>query len=392
MCIMETPVDAQDSNVLHGILKASDGLRAVAENPLHEVQILYTQIDRNSNGAAQFRSFEWNVDAGRYFYPASTVKLPATILALEKLEALSIPMLHRSSPMHTLGLEKESTSSIARYIREIFLVSSNSANNRLFEFVGPEELSDGLQRRGFEGTRIFHRLSVAREPGAIVTNAMEFSSNDGAIVHRQAEHSFENRWSLDKPELKGIAYLQSGTRIDSPKDFAELNGFPLEAQQRVLRTLVFPDSLPAAEQFRLSDDSRNFLLREMSRWTNESADPAYDPEKYTGPATKELFFGAESKRPTDPDVRNFSKSGMAYGTVTDNAYIVDFDNGIEFFLSATLLVNANGTFNDDVYEYDTIGVPFMRDLGRAVHAHELKRSRLLAPNLEPLRFDYSPEL
>lgn len=394
MCLMGSVGGAQDdSNVLARLVRESPELRAVAEDPVHEVQILYTQVDRDQKGAAQFRSFEWNVDSDRYFYPASTVKLPAAVLALEKLDGLKVSGLTRNSTMRTLGLAEDEESSIARYIREIFLVSSNSANNRLFEWVGPADLSTGMVERGYQGVRIFHRLSVKRSPGDIVTNAMSFTAPDGkTVLHEQAKRSFKNQWSLARPEPKGIAYLENGERMDEPKDFANLNAFPLEAQQRILRALVYPESLPENARFRLSDDDRQFLLREMSRWTYESTDPVYDTERYTGPATKKLFFGTEAKRSTDPDIRMFSKSGMAYGTLTDNAYIVDFDNNVEFFLSATLLVNANGTFNDDIYEYDTIGVPFMRDLGRAVHAHELTRSRPSAPDLESLRFEYNGEL
>ncbi|MCB1100269.1 MAG: serine hydrolase [Verrucomicrobiae bacterium] len=377
-------------NALEALISDSPGLKQVAGDPAYEVQILYTQIDRaaHPDETPTFHSHRWNVNADRYFYPASTVKLPAAILALEKLEGLSVPGLDRESRMHTLGLETDDVSSIARYIREIFLVSSNAANNRLFDFVGPVELSDGLQHRGYAGVRIFHPLSVAREPGAITTNAIEFSDPSGNIIHRHPRKTFENRWLLKKAEPKGVAYLKGGVRIEEPKDFADLNGFPLEAQQRILRALIFPDSVPEADRFRLSEDSRKFLLREMSRWTSESGDPAYDPEHFGDAYTKELFFGFEAKRATDPDIRMFSKSGLAYGTLTDNAYFADFDSGIEFFLSATLLVNANGTFNDDVYEYDTIGIPFLRELGRAVHAFELTRQRKVSANLDALKFDY----
>jgi hypothetical protein len=38
-------------------------------------------------------------------------------------------------------------------------------------------------------------------------------------------------------------------------------------------------------------------------------------------------------------------------------------------LSATLYVNADGVLNDDRYEYDTIGYPFLAELGRRVLAH-----------------------
>jgi len=69
----------------------------------------------------------------------------------------------------------------------------------------------------------------------------------------------------------------------------------------------------------------------------------------------------------------YNKVGYAYGTLTETAYIVDEENGIDFLLSATLLVNNNGIFNDDTYEYDEIGIPFLAQLGRELYLLELEK-------------------
>lgn len=58
------------------------------------------------------------------------------------------------------------------------------------------------------------------------------------------------------------------------------------------------------------------------------------------------------------NIRIFNKIGDAYGFLNDIAYIVDFESKAEFILSATILCNANGIFNDDKYDYDTIGFLF----------------------------------
>lgn len=54
--------------------------------------------------------------------------------------------------------------------------------------------------------------------------------------------------------------------------------------------------------------------------------------------------------------------------------MVDAAHGVEFLLAATLYINADGVLNDDKYEYDTIGFPFLRDLGRRVYEAELRRN------------------
>ncbi|WP_105001169.1 hypothetical protein [Aureicoccus marinus] len=53
--------------------------------------------------------------------------------------------------------------------------------------------------------------------------------------------------------------------------------------------------------------------------------------------------------------------------MTDTAYIVNQKEGVAFLLHATILVNKDGVFNDDQYEYDEIGIPFLAALGRELY-------------------------
>src|SRR6185369_12142025 len=64
-----------------------------------EVQVIYTQINRDSLNQPHFRSFYFHADSTKYFYPASTIKLPMALLALEKLDRLSINGLNKFTPM-----------------------------------------------------------------------------------------------------------------------------------------------------------------------------------------------------------------------------------------------------------------------------------------------------
>ena len=80
--------------------------------------------------------------------------------------------------------------------------------------------------------------------------------------------------------------------------------------------------------------------------------------------------------------------GQAYGYLSDNAYIVDLDRGVEFLLTAVISVNENRIFNDDEYEYDEIGVPFLANLGRVVYDYELQRERAFKPDLSRFDIDY----
>src|SRR5580700_59914 len=139
----------------------------VLNHPTHnEVQILYTQIDRDENNVPHFTSYSYRLDANHYFYPASTVKLPTAIFALEKLNDLNIPGLTMKSVMKTDSsftgetrmlkdsLAKNGLPSIEQYIKEILLVSDNYAYNRLYEFVGRGEINNKLKKYNLNDTRI----------------------------------------------------------------------------------------------------------------------------------------------------------------------------------------------------------------------------------------------
>jgi len=89
---------------------------------------------------------------------------------------------------------------------------------------------------------------------------------------------------------------------------------------------------------------------------------------------KFLFYGSEKVKPQS-NIKILNKVGDAYGFLTDVAYITDSVNNVEFMLSATILCNKDGIFNDNQYDYDTIGFPFMKQLGKLIYDYELKRKK-----------------
>jgi hypothetical protein len=98
-----------------------------------------------------------------------------------------------------------------------------------------------------------------------------------------------------------------------------------------------------------------------------------------------LFLFGDAREPMPASIRIFNKVGNAYGYMIHDAYVVDFDAGVEFLLTAVIQVNANQIYNDDTYEYDELGTPFLARLGRAVYEHELQRERPRRPDLSRFR-------
>lgn len=374
---------------------------AAVEDPgLHRVQVIYTRIDRDEDNTPSFTSYTFRLDADEYFYPASTVKLPTALLALEKLNDPGFEALDRDTTMLTGAADPSQTAaisdrtspsglpSVGQYIRKILLVSDNDAFNRLYEFVGQQPLNEAMHAKGFEDTRIMHRLEIARTVEENQhTNPVVFVGDD-AVVYEQSAVSSDVEYVAGEQILLGKAEVVDGDLLERPKDFAEKNAYGLQDQHDVIRALMFPDSVPEDQRFRLNDDDYRFVYRYMSMYPGESGIDEYsDTANYPPGYVKFLMFGGDAADIPD-NIRIFNKVGDAYGFLTDAAYVVDFENGVEFILAATVYSNANETFNDNNYEYDEVGMPFLRELGQAIYDIELARPRQQVPDLSRFEIEY----
>ena len=396
-----TPNLGKTDRLLADLLKGRHELFGkVLDNPLvYDVQIVYTQINRDAQNSPSFKTYRYQVDKDRYFYPASTVKLPAVLLALEKLNTLGIPrdatMITDSAYSGQTRVRRDTTAqtglpSVDQYARKILITSDNDAFNRLYEMVGQCPFNDGLKAKGYANTRIVHRLSIPLTPDQNAhTNPVSFTKN------KEVPAQFCDHTPLAPgPILRGTGYMVGrnyyvgDSLVKKPFDFTAKNAFPLDDQQAILRALLFPESVSPKQRFNLRPDDYNFVYKYMSqlpretRWPNYKADTSlYDSY------CKFLLFG-DQKTPMPKSIRIFNKVGDAYGYLLDNAYVVDFDKGIEFMLTAMISCNSDGIFNDDKYDYNTIGYPFMGNLGRLIYDYEASRKKPRQPDLSRFRVTY----
>ena len=68
--------------------------------------------------------------------------------------------------------------------------------------------------------------------------------------------------------------------------------------------------------------------------------------------------------------------------------MADFNNKTEYMLACTLYVNRDGILNDNQYDYDELGWPFLHDLGQVIYQYELKRKKKFQPDLSRFRIKY----
>lgn len=320
-----------------------------------------------------------------YVYPASTVKLFGAVAALERLAELrretGLP-LDVDTPLvfHPLFegevLEDADPSNlkggritVRHEIRKLFLVSENQAFNRLYELVGQDRLAASLARAGLGEARIVHRLS---EPRTVEENRrfprIDFLGREGGCVL----YTLPERTSQPLAPLPPVSGLKVGRAhvgpsdqvVEEPLDFAEKNRISLADLQRGLCMVVRPDVDCGGPGFKLSEADRALLLEAMSQVPRESQNPAYDPADFPDSYVKYLLPGLTRVVPRER-LRVANKIGQAYGFTTENAQVTDTASGRSFFFAATLYTNDDGVLNDDKYDYETVALPFLADLGEA---------------------------
>jgi hypothetical protein len=156
----------------------------------------------------------------------------------------------------------------------------------------------------------------------------------------------------------------------------------------VLKRLLFPEAFPPDQQFNLTRDDYKFIYHHMSMYPTESKHPAYHRPDYYPAYCKFLFYGADSAATMEPNIRIFNKVGDSYGYDIDNTYVVDFKNKVEFLLTAVVQSNEDGIYNDNKYEYATVCLPFLKNLGQVIYQYELKRTKEKLPDLSKFKFSY----
>ncbi len=367
LIFLEFGCSTTKKNILQETL-ASDNpkIKNVMSNPeVFEFQIIYTQILRDKNNKVSFKDFTYHLNAENYFYPASTVKFPIAILALEKLNTIANTSINTQYTIEG----KSDTLRFSEEIAKVFAVSDNEASTNLLEFAGFDYVNESMTAKGLTPFKLSHRLS-SPNPGDIKTKSVTLYKADAAIVNLPA---FTNKSSvaLQLNNLKkGVGYLKNDELVNAPFDFSNKNYYPLETLHNTMKRIVFPEAFKESERFKISEKDRAFILFSMQ---NLPKNAGYDPVKYQDGHCKFFMFG-DTKENIPANIKIYNKVGNAYGTLVDCAYIVDAEHKVEFIVSATLLVNKDKIFNDNIYEYDSVGLPFLGELGRQLYAKNLKKA------------------
>ena len=393
---------SKTDELLKNILKANPDslLQVVLNNPdVYRYQVIYTQIERDKNNNPSFRNYYYNVDPHRYFNPASVVKMPLAFLSLEKLNQMNKPGVNKFTSMQfdsgwsrQTVLYRDSTAetgvpSIAQFIRKAFLISDNDAYTRMYEFVGQETTNRRLHEMGYPETRITRRFMRMNAEENRYTNPIRFIDKKGFLIYSQPMQYNRDSFDFSREYKMGKGYMNANdSLINEPIDFTRANNYPLEDMQRQLQSVMFPSSVPSKQRFQLKKEDYDFLYRFLSQYPSETDYPKYDTSTFYDSYVK--FFFRHGSHSMPQHVRVFNKVGWAYGCLTDVSYVADFKNNVEFMLAVTIYVNSDNILNDDKYEYESVGWPFLYKLGQTIYHYELDRPRKYRPDLSRFKMEY----
>lgn len=389
--IRPASINPANSPLLDSLLHADARLLPVVQRAEeYELQIIYTQINRDAQQRPTFVEHTYRLDAGQYFNPASLVKLPTVALALEKLNRLHQPGLSRRSPMRTgtafrcqtpvpyvTSADSDRINTVGNYAKRMLLVSDNLAYNRLYEFLGQRPLNERLADLGYPETRIVRRFAPCDTAANRYTNPLEFRDPATNQISYQ-QPAAVNPQSFDFPLgriSKGRAH-QAGSRVVAgPYDFTTANYLPLQSITRMLRSLLFPEAVAENHRFQLTPDDYSFLRYYLHQTPHGSDYSLYQPARYFDAYKKYLYYGRQPNLAAESGLHIYNIVGMSHGYLSDVAYFADSTNQSEFMLSAVLYVNKNGVINDASYEYNAVGLPFLAALGQKIRHYEATRFR-----------------
>jgi Beta-lactamase enzyme family len=327
------------------------------------IQIVFTDLNASQSQAARSAmdhdesSTQYFRKDAEWFAPASLVKLPLAALLLERFERQPIDWQRISLAFPQMpdcaanAPELRKPQPLKRMIERALVLSDDSAYCGLFDALGPHYLQQRLQALGYRSAHIQSRFGSCGPEQSRITGPVHLIGSD---THFEAARPAFSLWRSPKPVLIGKAWMRNGQLVRGAKDFSDSNHFALSELHDFLWRLINAD--PALQ---LSETARNFLLEAMRLDPSQSTYSNASERKLSRTYFRLLAVG-DGIWPSDLEVRN--KVGWAYGFLSDMAYLKQGRR--ECLISCAMYLNKDQVLNDGRYEYDSIGRPFMAELGR----------------------------
>ena len=362
-----------ETNPIKSSFRKNDFLKEIIkEKEDYEIQVLLTKIDQY-NSKVDFQEYKYQLDNNKYFYPASTIKLPIVVLSLKKINELrskgseitlkSKITLNYKDDYSELVI-RDSITSFQNLIADVFLVSDNSASNILIDFVGYNYFNHEMENAGFDKTYLNHKFN----PDPYVNSTWQISDLDNNIIssindNQKIIKADEKTNGLEKGERR---YFK-GEILDESLNFSEKNRSSITDMHNLIKYIFYPEIFDSTNTFNLNVEDYDFLRYWMSRFTYEDIGEKFIGDENFFETYNKFFIHGDEQNVSNEQIRVYNKIGQAYGTSIDNGLIKNYQDNVEFILTATIYTNKNKVINDNLYEYDDLAVPFLAKLSRAIY-------------------------
>ena len=303
-----------------------------------------------------------------YFYPASLVKLPVALLALEKIQRLGLDLdcsievgNYEPCKIETfISLTKKHTLTFRQLIEELLIVSDNHHYNTLFHFLTPKEINDALRNKGFKQTHIYRSFEGCERSNQLNCAEIIIKNPKGQKVYIQKQNQMDTsimqiHFAYSENRLIGNKRIENRKLVHGPVDFNYTNEVSLHDAHKIMSEFLFPTKINSVNSWDINEENRDFIKNCLQKFPREM-EKSYHKDYKEIPDNEFKYILIGELTDSIIEKRTFSKIAYSYGFTTETAYIpIDKDHGV--LLSMTIYTNENGILNDGKYEYTEIARP-----------------------------------
>jgi hypothetical protein len=348
-------------------------IREVFSHPqYYRLKIVYTQVYTNSFGNKKLSSWSYRDTVNEYFYPASLVKIPLVLTSMQFFNEHKIldPKLS-DILVDSSSYIKERT--IYDDIMLMLSASDNFAFNRIYNLVGPKYININLLKKKYLNTIVIHRFqqgSTQFNQTALPVTVL--SQTCDTLYSHRADPMYAPIQHGMADSLIGFGYFLNDSLIPKPKSFKYHNFVDIRDVHDMMISLNYPN-LTKRTRFNITENQRKTIIKCLQTSPLHPNTVEYSDTAIFYPNYLRFTLFGRDKKITYPNIEYFNKSAMAYGFLGDCCYLKDTANDVEFYLSIYMYVNKDEILNDNKYDYDEIGVPFMKRLGEIIYSSMKKR-------------------
>ena len=351
-------------------------IKEVFANPeFYRLKIIFTQVSSDGNGCKKLSTWGYRDTVNEYFYPASLAKIPLILTTMQFMNErkvfnpnLSDILIDSSSYVKERSLYDD--------MMLMLSASDNNAFNRIYNMVGCKYININLLKKKYLNTCIIHRFEQGSAnhhqtalPVTVVTPTCDtLYSHPADSMYSPIQHGL-------KESLVGIGYYLNDSLIPQPKNFKFHNYVDIRDVHDMMISLNYP-SLLKRTPFNISDYQRKTIIKFLQTSPLHPNTTEYSDTSIFHPNYLRFTIFGRDKNITYPEIEYYNKSAMAYGFLGDCCYLKDTINDVEFYLTIYMYVNKDEILNDNKYEYDSIGVPFMRKFGELIYSRMKKNKAM----------------